>query len=305
MPHAPLPKSAAGDAADAPIALHEPDRLTQPLVFASPHSGRNYPAAFLRASRLDSIQIRRSEDSFVDEIFESAPRHGAPLLCALFPRAFVDVNREPYELDPAMFDGPLPSFANTRSFRVAGGLGTIARVVCDGQEIYSTKLSFDEAETRLERYYRPYHAQLETLLERAKSHFGLAVLVDCHSMPSVGGPMDEDPGSRRTDIVLGDRFGAACGPALTDLVDDVLTGFGYKVRRNAPYAGGFTTERYGKPRSGIHALQIEINRALYMDEARIERSAGLKEVKAHMGTLAQTLAEADLAALLPGRIRRR
>ena len=287
--------------ASAPIALHEPQTLTQPLVFASPHSGRAYPADFLEASRLDSVQIRRSEDSFVDEIFETVPQHGAPLLCALFPRAYVDVNREPYELDPAMFADPLPSFANTRSFRVAGGLGTIARVVCDGQEIYERKLTFDEAEARLARYYRPYHEALQTLLDRAKARFGFAILIDCHSMPSVGGPMDEDRGARRTDIVLGDRFGASCAPAVTHLVDEVLTRQGYRVRRNAPYAGGFTTERYGRPRTGIHALQIEINRALYMDEAAVTRGEGLPQLCRDMDTLAAALAAQDWSgALTPG-----
>lgn len=283
---------------DAPIALHEPQSLTQPLVFASPHSGRNYPAAFLAASRLDAVQIRRSEDSFVDEIFETAPQHGAPLLCALFPRAYVDVNREPYELDPAMFADALPSFANTRSFRVAGGLGTIARVVCDGQEIYEGKLTFEEAEARLTRYYRPYHDALQGLLDRARERFGVAILIDCHSMPSVGGPMDEDRGARRTDIVLGDRFGASCAPALTHLVDEVLTGQGYRVRRNAPYAGGFTTERYGKPRKGVHALQIEINRALYMDEAAVARGEGLAKLRRHMDDLAIALSKEDWARRL-------
>jgi N-formylglutamate amidohydrolase len=247
----------------------------------------------LQATRLDGTAIRRSEDSFVDEIFGAAPALGAPLLKAHFPRAFVDPNREAYELDPAMFEGPLPQFVNARSPRVAAGLGTIARVVRDGAEIYSHKLPFSEAQTRIETYYKPYHATLRAQIEATHQKFGYAVLIDCHSMPSVGGPLDQDIGATRPDIVLGDRFGTSCARRLTDMIERALGMQGFAVVRNNPYAGGFSTEHYGRPALGLHALQIEINRALYMDEERIERTAGLKRVTLAMTTLIRAMGEVD------------
>jgi N-formylglutamate amidohydrolase len=270
-----------------------PGEQSLPFVFASPHSGRVYPKGFLQATRLDGTAIRRSEDSFVDEIFGAAPALGAPLLKAHFPRAFVDPNREAYELDPAMFDGPLPQFVNARSPRVAAGLGTIARVVRDGAEIYSRKLAFAEAQARIETYYKPYHAALRAQIEATHQKFGYAVLIDCHSMPSVGGPLDQDIGATRPDIVLGDRFGTSCARRLTDMIERALGMQGFAVVRNNPYAGGFSTEHYGRPALGLHALQIEINRALYMDEERIERMAGLKRVTQAMTTLIRAMGEVD------------
>jgi N-formylglutamate amidohydrolase len=270
-----------------------PQTQTLPFVFASPHSGRVYPKSFLQATRLDSTSIRRSEDSFVDEIFGSAPEQGAPLLKAHFPRAFVDPNREAYELDPAMFDGPLPQFVNSRSPRVTAGLGTIARVVRDGAEIYTRKISFQEAQQRIDSYYKPYHATLRGLMEETHKQFGCSVLIDCHSMPSVGGPLDQDIGAPRPDIVLGDRFGTSCARRLTDMIERALSLQGFAVVRNNPYAGGFSTEHYGRPALGLHALQIEINRALYMDEEHIERSAGMKRITLAITTLLRAMAEVD------------
>lgn len=286
-------------AIDPPFEVLAPAGQTMPFVFASPHSGRVYPKAFLQATRLDGTAIRRSEDSFVDEIFAAAPGHGAPLLKAHFPRAFVDPNREAYELDPAMFDQPLPSHVNTRSPRVLAGLGTIARVVRDGAEIYRHRLSLQEAMARIDTYYKPYHATLRGLIDTTRSRFGHAVLIDCHSMPSVGGPLDQDIGSARPDIILGDRFGTACARRLTDTVERVLAMQGFAVVRNNPYAGGYTTEHYGRPMTGVHALQIEINRALYMDEDRMERTAGLRQVSAAFTTLIRALAEIDWRFLNP------
>jgi N-formylglutamate amidohydrolase len=281
-----------------------PAAQTLPFIFASPHSGRVYPKAFLQATRLDGTAIRRSEDSFVDEIVGAAPSLGAPLLKAHFPRAFVDPNREAYELDPTMFDAPLPAHANTRSPRVLAGLGTIARVVRDGAEIYRGRISLQEALTRIDTYYKPYHGALRGLLEATQAQFGHAVLIDCHSMPSVGGPLDQDIGSSRPDIILGDRFGTSCARRLTDTVERVLAMQGFTVLRNNPYAGGYTTEHYGRPMTGQHALQIEINRALYMDEDRIERTAGLRHVANAFTTLMRALAEIDWrflrAPLAPG-----
>ncbi len=283
---------------DAAIEILAPAEQLVPMVFSSPHSGRDYPADFLAASRLDATAIRRSEDSFVDELFDHAPHHGAPLLKALFPRAFVDPNREPYELDPAMFTGPLPGFVNRRSPRVAAGLGTIARVVANGSEIYSCKLDFDEAHARIERCYKPYHEALEDLITQTRTMFGTCILIDCHSMPSIGGPMENDAGRRRqVDFILGDAHGRACARPLTMLVEDTLREMGYSVVRNTPYSGGFITRNYGRPQRGVHALQIEINRALYMDETSFERTEGLNRVAADMSALAERLAELEPAAL--------
>jgi len=283
---------------DAAIEILAPAEQRVPLVFSSPHSGRDYPAAFLAASKLDALAIRRSEDSFVDELFGHVPQLGAPLLRALFPRAFVDPNREPYELDPAMFTTPLPAFVNRRSPRVAAGLGTIARVVANGSEIYSGKLDFDEANERIERCYRPYHDALEDLIAHTRTMFGTCVLIDCHSMPSIGGPMENDAGRRRqVDFILGDAHGRSCARTLTLLVEDTLRGMGYSVVRNTPYSGGFITRNYGRPERGVHALQIEINRALYMDETSFERTEGLARVAADMRDLAVRIAEIEPAAL--------
>lgn len=263
-------------ATHAPIEILTPAEQSAPMVFSSPHSGRDYPAGFLAQSPLDAVTLRRSEDSFVDEIFSAAPRLGAPLLKALFPRAFCDPNREAFELDPSMFGERLPDFVNTRSPRVAAGLGTIARVVASGADIYGRKLRFEEAHARIETTYRPYHAALSELIAKTRLHFGTCVLIECHSMPSIGGPMEDDAGKRRrVDIILGDGHGTTCAPGLTALAERLLTDQGYRVTRNAPYSGGFITRHYGRPRTGVHALQIEINRALYMDECRIERAPSM------------------------------
>jgi N-formylglutamate amidohydrolase len=281
----------------APWEIVERGVQTVPVVFASPHSGRDYPAEFLAASRLDSLTVRRSEDAFVDEIFAAVPDAGAPLLRAHFPRAFVDPNREAYELDPAMFEDALPSHVNTNSPRVAAGLGTIARVVTSGEEIYGAKLRFADAKRRIETYYVTYHKALRGLVNATREKFGVCLLVDCHSMPSVGGPMDNDRGRRRVDFVLGDCHGTACAPLVTDMARQALSEMGYVVTQNAPYAGGFTTRHYGRPYDGVHALQIEINRNLYMDEERITRGPGLEELAARMGRLVEILVAVDGAAL--------
>lgn len=277
--------------------LSAPVRQTLAGVFASPHSGTDYRPEFLAQSRLDPVMLRRSEDAFVDELFQAAPRRGAPLIKAVFPRAYVDPNREPWELDAAMFAEPLPDYVNFHSPRVAAGLGTIARVVANGEEIYTRKLDFAEAARRIERYYRPYHAALETLVERTRERFGWCFLIDCHSMPSVGGPMDRDPGMRRVDFVLGDCHGASCGPALVETVESYLAALGYVVTRNLPYAGGYVTRHYGRPERGVHALQIEVNRALYMDEERVERRPRLERLAAEMDGLIAAIGALDGAEL--------
>ncbi len=246
-----------------PFDVVEPRALTAPVVFNSPHSGARYPQRFLAASRLDPLALRRSEDAFVDELFLPCVALGAPLLRAHFPRAFLDLNREPFELDPQMFDGALPDFANTRSLRVAAGLGVIPRVVGDTQPIYKGRIPAADGLDRVAAFHRPYHERLGGLIERARGRFGLAILIDCHSMPSTlaeAGPLD---------VVLGDRFGTSAAGWIVETLESALLERGYRVRRNKPYAGGFITEHYGAPASARHAVQIEINRALYMDERRI------------------------------------
>lgn len=278
---------------DGAFVIDRPVRQTVPAVFASPHSGRDYPADFIAASRLDSTAIRQSEDAFIDDLFAAVPRYGAPLLRARFPRAYVDANRDPFELDPEMFEDSLPDYADTSSPRVAAGLGTVARVVASGYDIYRTKLRVADALGRIETCYKPYHAALTRLIEETRRKFGVCLLVDCHSMPSVGGPLDRDPGGQRVDMVLGDRHGAACAAQIVDLAERTLAGLGYKVLRNAPYAGGYTTRHYGRPAAGIHALQIEINRSLYMDEARICRSAGFMPLADDLAILVDALTRAE------------
>ena len=276
-----------------------PQAQTLPLVLASPHSGANYPADFVAASRLDPLELRRSEDSFVDEIFAAGPAEGAPLIRALFPRAFVDPNREPFELDPAMFEDGLPDYANTRSPRVVAGLGTIARVVANGADIYRDKLTFAEALARIRGYYWPYHTALRELVEQTREAFGFCILVDCHSMPSIGGSVDKDPGVNRTDMVLGDCHGRACAPAVMRTAEHCLERFGYNVIRNTPYSGGFVTRHYGRPSENVHCLQIEINRRLYMNEAKIERGPQLPRLQDHMQQVVAALGGLGLGHLEP------
>lgn len=266
-----------------------PSDQTMAAVFASPHSGTDYPPEFVAASRLDPWTLRKSEDSFMDRLFGSAPDHGAPLLRALFPRAYLDPNREPFELDPEMFEDALPDYVNTRTPRVAGGLGTIARVVANGEEIYKHKLRFAEAIHRINSLYHPYHRNLQHLIAHTQERFGYGLLVDCHSMPSVGGPMDRDAGLQRVDIVLGDCFGTSCAPAITAMTEEVMGDLGYRVTRNMPYSGGFTTTHYGQPATGIHALQIEINRAIYMEEDRFQPTARFHALREHLGVLIAAL----------------
>ena len=280
---------------EPPFEIIAPREQTAALVVASPHSGDRYPPEFVSRSRLDFATLRRSEDSFVDALFAAAPDHGAPLLRALFPRAFIDPNREPFELDPAMFDGKLPDYVNSRSPRVAAGLGTIARVVANGEAIYRGKLDFAEAERRVAQCYRPYHQALRGLVDRTRDRFGVATLIDCHSMPSVGGPMERDPGANRVEFILGDCHGVSCDRRLIDLADRMLRSLGYTVARNAPYSGGFTTQHYGRPAEGVHALQIEINRAIYMDEANYTPLPGFQTLQRDLGSLLEALAALDLS----------
>ena len=284
--------SDAMDAGETPYRLRRPARQTVPLVFASPHSGRVYPLSFVASARLDALALRRSEDSFVDELFAAAPEHGAPLLAASFPRVFCDVNREPWELDPGMFEGPLPSWVNTASPRVGAGLGTIARVVASGEPVYRHKLSFAEAEDRIRRHWQPYHAALAALIAETRAEFGCCLLIDCHSMPTHPAQAANPP-----DFVLGDAHGTACAPRATRLAEAALQELGYRVRRNDPYAGGYVTRHYGRPREGVHALQVEVARPLYMDEVRIERLPRMEALRRDLTRLIEGLAGTDWSFL--------
>ena len=266
-----------------------------PLIFASPHSGRIYPPLMMAASRLDDAAIRRSEDAYVDQLIESAPAYGATLIRALLARVYFDVNREPWELDPAMFEDELPPYARGRSARVAAGLGAIARIVTEGQEIYDRKLRFAEARERVEAVHQPYHEALGGLIAAAKAQHGLAVLVDWHSMPAAAA--SQAGLGAGCDMVLGDRFGAACAPAVSRQVERELEAMGYRVARNAPYAGGYTTEHYGRPARRVHALQIEVNRALYVDETTLEPTSGFARLKADFERLFAVMAAMEWSAL--------
>ncbi len=269
-----------------PFRIHAPREQSAPFVLCSPHSGRIYPRHFLAQSRLDPLTLRKSEDSYVDALFAHVASIGAPLIAAEFPRAYLDLNREAYELDPALFDTALPDYCNTQSVRVVGGLGTIARIVADGEEIYRAPLSLDAALTRIELLYKPFHAAVEALLAATRARFGYAILIDCHSMPSASIGIGTSP---RPDFVIGDRFGASCDPRLTRFTRDVLQALGYDVQLNRPYAGGFITEHYGRPSRRTHALQIEINRGLYLDETQLAPTAGFAALERSLMILTSRL----------------
>jgi N-formylglutamate amidohydrolase len=278
----------------APFEVCAPAQQRIPFVFNSPHSGHYYPPEFLQQSRLSAHDIRQSEDCYVDELFASAVPLGAPLLRAHFPRAYLDVNREPYELDPKMFTEPVPHYANIRSARVAGGLGTVAKIVGEGQDIYKSRLPLSEALDRIETIYKPYHHQLGQLLSDTRAQFGYAVLIDCHSMPSGLDMWDSEQGNApaRPDFIIGDRFGRSCSDALSWAAIELLQNMGYNVAHNKPYAGGYITEHYGRPHRDFHALQIEVNRALYVNECNFQRLSSFAELCRDM---AQFMA--DLTAL--------
>jgi N-formylglutamate deformylase len=265
---------------------------TAPVILTSPHSGRDYDAGFLASSRLDAVTIRRSEDSFVDELFGAGPELGLPLLAANFPRAYCDVNREAWELDPAMFSGPLPDYVNTTSPRVLAGLGTIARVVGNNEQIYASKIPFAEAQARITACWQPYHAALQGLIEATLDKFGVCLVIDCHSMPSLPGqPLFKQ------HIVLGDGHGTSCEPAVTGFIQATLNRLGLAVRRNEPYAGGYITRHYGRPRERVHAVQVEVARGIYMNEANFLRNANFPALRDKIGLFLAAIAEMSGALL--------
>jgi N-formylglutamate amidohydrolase len=271
-----------------PFEIVAPRQWTAPAVFNSPHSGACYPPAFMTLSRLDPVALRKSEDCYIDRLFDCVIDLGAPLLKAHFPRAYLDVNREPYELDPRMFREDLPGYANTGSIRVAAGLGTVPRIVCEGEEIYRLPLRVDEVLQRIDSIYRAYHRTLSGLTAQVYDSFGAVLLVDCHSMPSSAACLVSTNESI-VDIVLGDRHGAACGEPVTALLEELLRAQGLKVVRNKPYAGGFITQSHGSPLTGRHALQIEVNRALYMSEKSLEMTANFAVLQRILATALRSL----------------
>ena len=295
----PITKACDDEAEAFLITRASPGAAPTALVFASPHSGRIYPTGLMAASGLDADAIRRSEDAYVDDLISGAPAHGATVIAARLARAWIDVNREPWELDPAMFEDELPAYAKGRTARVAAGLGSIARIVSDGQEIYCRKLTFAEALARVEAVHRPYHLALAELVAATRRARGAAVLIDWHSMPSAAVRHGGDARASRAgwDVVLGDRFGGACAPEISRLAEQSFQRLGYSVARNSPYAGGYTTEHYGRPLRKTHALQVEINRALYMDERTLTPTGGFPSLKADLETVFAALAAVDWATI--------
>ncbi|MGR3678756.1 MAG: N-formylglutamate amidohydrolase [Paracoccaceae bacterium] len=272
---------------DRAYDLYEPDRLLTGIVFASPHSGAHYPTSLVNKTILDETALRSSEDAFVDQLFACAPEFGAPLMAARFPRAYVDLNRGPEELDPAVISGIRRRGQNPR---VASGLGVIPRVVSNGRAIYQGKMELAEADERLEVSWYPYHRQLQTLLRNAHAEFGQAILVDCHSMPHEA---IENFGrfGKRPEVVLGDRFGASASSEVVDLIESAFASAGLRVARNSPFAGAYITQAYGRPSRCQHAVQVEIDRALYMDEAKIEPNANFGMLQAVLRSVVREVAE--------------
>ncbi|MDY0884919.1 N-formylglutamate amidohydrolase [Dongia soli] len=312
--------NASDDAPAKPFEMIWPSRQTAPLLLASPHSGRHYPAAFLAQAILDRQVLRQSEDCYVDLLIEAGPRLGVPCLRALFPRIFVDPNRDAAELDPSMFLEALPAPVQAATPRVMAGLGVIPKLAANEREIYGRQLSYREAVERLEKYYRPYHRALAEAIRHIRAEFGHCLLLDCHSMPSGGAPLvtamhgidpaagtvpaigltpgiarapgPVDSGRNEVDFILGDCYGGSCADAVTAMTETFLTRAGARVRRNNPYSGGYVTQRYGRPAEGVHVLQLEINRRLYVDEANLTPTAGFAATKDLLSGLIGALRDA-------------
>lgn len=268
--------------------LRLPDVQTTSVVFASPHSGRHYPWSFMRKTVLDELAIRSSEDAFMDLLVSSATDVGAPLICATMPRAFLDLNRAADELDPAVIDGVRNASHNPR---IASGLGVIPRVVSNGRSIYRGKLKVAEAHERISGYWRPYHDRLASIVGSTRRDFGEAILVDCHSMPHEAVDAVTQNGMPRPEVVLGDRFGASADGAIVDRIETVFLEAGLRVSRNAPFAGAFTTQHYGSPSRRQHAVQIEIDRSLYMNELRVRPNSNFDNFRALMTRIIAEIAE--------------
>lgn len=266
--------------------LSQPTRQETPVIFASPHSGAAYLPDFLAQSVLDAVQIRSSEDAFVDRLLADAPLLGAPLLAAEVPRAYLDLNRAPDELDPAVIEGITRAPHNPR---VSSGLGVIPRVVSGGRAIYRGKLPRTEAEARIARFWHPYHRALRELIEATHTQFGQAILIDCHSMPHEALEHHSRPGQPLPEVVLGDRFGAAAAPWVMSAIETAFQAEGFRVSRNTPFAGAFIAQSYGRPSAGRHVVQVEIDRSLYMDEGLVTPAPGFADFATRMGRVVARL----------------
>ena len=274
----------------APYHLWQPEKQTSHLVFSSPHSGADYPEDFVKSSQLDALSLRSSEDAYIQDLFRAVPENGAALLAANLPRAYVDLNRAETELDPALICN-VPH--RKMSARVASGLGVIPRVVAEGRVIRRGKIPMQEALDRIEQYYKPYHERLRLLLNQTRAAFGTAILIDCHSMPHSATENMVVKGGRRPDIVLGDRYGAAAPQGFVDQVEALFCAEGFSVARNVPFAGAYISQTYGRPSIGQFALQIEIDRSIYMDEKTIQKNEGYWDVKTRLGRVVEGLCKAD------------
>lgn len=274
--------------------LIRPLRQAGPFIFASPHSGREYGMDFMAQAVLDRQAIRSSEDAFVDQLFDMAPELGAPLLTARAPRAFLDLNRAADELDPGVIEGIQRVPHNPR---ISSGLGVIPRVVAGGRAIYRGKLTLAEAESRISRFWHPYHQALAALIDKTRAEFGSAVLIDCHSMPHEAIEAHTRPGQPRPEVVLGDRYGVAAGREVVERIEAAFSGAGLRVGRNAPFAGAYVAQAYGRPSRGVHVVQVEIDRALYMDEARVEPAPGFRAFRQMMAGVVAELVHPTGVAL--------
>lgn len=268
--------------------LVRPDARTTSVIFASPHSGRDYPASFLQAAALGAKEIRSSEDAFVDLLYADAPRFGAPLLTAKAPRAYLDLNRGPQEMDAGLIEGVRRVSQNPR---VASGLGVVPRVVAGGRSIYKGKIPLSDAHHRISRFWHPYHAALQALIDESHSGFGQAILIDCHSMPHEALVNIRSGGGAPPDVVLGDRFGAAASGAIVEHIEAAFGAAGLKVARNMPFAGAYIVQHYGRPSRKQHAVQIEIDRALYMNEATLEVNDNFDPLRALLSGVMSEITE--------------
>jgi N-formylglutamate amidohydrolase len=268
--------------------LRLPKKVTNPVVFSSPHSGSDYPQDFVASSNLAPNHLRSSEDAFVDDLFGRVVTFGSPLLSATAPRAYVDLNRGPDEFDPRIVKGAKDPFNNPR---IASGLGVIPRVVSHGRQIQSGKISMDDATDRVKQFYRPYHSMLVELLAQAKLKFGIALLIDCHSMPSNALQNAMAPGGGRPDIILGNRYGASASAGVFDMVETAFKAQGFVVGRNTPFAGGYITQKHGTPSRNQHVIQVEIDRGLYMNEAEVLKSIHFKDIQTRLSNTCQEICQ--------------
>lgn len=243
------------------------------VVFSFPHSGRYYPESFIQQARPKGIRLRQSEDAYIDEMAGFGPDLPVHGLRTHYPRAFIDVNRNPLELDRRLIRGDLPKGALSQSSRVRAGYGVVARCLSAEDDIYSGHLDMSEVQRRIELIHKPYHQALTQILSEARRVQGQALLIDCHSMPSAS-VMGVHGGGKAPDVVLGTLHGESCSPSLTRKVREHFEKAGLSVTMNKPFAGGYILEQYGRPADGVEAVQIEINRALYMDEATLEKHDG-------------------------------